>query len=69
MGPVNLYQMGLLNRPDWKAQWISAPTPRKVAVDTLNLPPSPYLRRNFSIAKPIKQALSMSPRAGFMSCT
>ncbi len=45
------WQMGLLAPGDWKARWITALTPRYLA-----LPVSPYLRREFEIAKPVKRA-------------
>ena len=55
-GPAAYWQMGLLKPTDWKAQWISAQTPRNVQVDGNNLPPCPYVRRTFTVRKPIKQA-------------
>jgi alpha-L-rhamnosidase len=51
-----MWQVGLLRASDWKAQWITAQTPRKVTVDGLKLPPPPYLRKAFTLAKPIRQA-------------
>jgi len=54
--PVSLWQMGLLHPSDWRASWISAPTPRDSKDNGLTLPPCPYLRKTFTLAKPIKQA-------------
>ncbi len=51
-----LWQMGLLRSADWRASWISAPTPRDTKDSGLTLPPCPYLRKTFTLAKPIKQA-------------
>ena len=54
--PVSFWQMGLLTPSDWKAIWISAQTPRETRIDGNTLPPCPYVRRTFTINKPIKQA-------------
>jgi len=54
--PVGLWQMGLLRPSDWRASWISAPTPRDTKDDGLTLPPCPYLRKTFTLAKPVKHA-------------
>lgn len=53
---AGLWQMGLLSPSDWKAQWISADTPRYVQTGDSNLPPAAYLRRSFSVTKPVAQA-------------
>ena len=53
---VGFWQMGLLTPSDWKARWISAQTPRDTPHDGITLPPCPYLRRTFTVSKPIKQA-------------
>ncbi len=52
------WQMGLLRPADWKgAQWISvAMPPRDGAKNAVVLPPSPLVRRSFTLAKPIKRA-------------
>ncbi|BDI31194.1 hypothetical protein CCAX7_32450 [Capsulimonas corticalis] len=54
--PAASWRMGLLKPSDWKAQWISAQTPRGVQIDGNNLSPSPYLRRMFSVGKTVQQA-------------
>ncbi len=54
--PVGLWQMGLLRPSDWRASWISAPTPRDTQDNGLTLPPCPYLRKTFTLAKPVKHA-------------
>ena len=51
-----LWQMGLLRPSDWRASWISAATPRDAKDDGLTLPPCPYLRKTFTLARPIKRA-------------
>ena len=50
------WQMGLLAPSDWKAQWIAAQTPRDTKDGNLVLPPSAYLRRTFTLTKPVKHA-------------
>ena len=50
------WQMGLLKPTDWKAQWISAQTPRDTKVDGIVLPPTPFLRKTFALAKPVIRA-------------
>lgn len=52
----SFWQMGLLRASDWKAQWISAQTPRDTKVGELNLPPVPMLRKTFALAKPVERA-------------
>ena len=54
--PVGFWQMGLLHPADWRAHWISAPTPRSTQEGGLTLPPCPYLRKAFTLAKPVQQA-------------
>ena len=46
------WQMGLLADADWTAQWISLP-PGRPGVDRN---PSPFLRRTFTVAKPLARA-------------
>ncbi len=46
------FELGLLNRSDWKAQWIEPKLDEDVSEST----PSPYLRRAFSASKPILKA-------------
>ncbi len=50
------WQMGLLNQSDWKAQWISAAAPHDAKVEGLTLPPAPFLRREFTLDKPLRHA-------------
>ena len=52
----SFWQMGLLRQSDWRAQWISAQTPRDVKVDGLELPPVPMLRSTFTVSKPVARA-------------
>lgn len=63
-GPPAFWQMGLLKPSDWKATWISANTPRNTQIDGNNLPPCPYVRRQFIINKPIKQATAYATAHG-----
>jgi alpha-L-rhamnosidase len=46
----SFWQMGLLNKDDWTAKWITT------FVGDTTLGPSPYFRKIFSLAKPIKSA-------------
>ena len=46
------WEMGLLARSDWKAQWIGAAT----VGGPYTSPPAPYVRKAFSVAKPIASA-------------
>ena len=55
-GPTRLWQMGLLSPANWKARWISAATPRDTRDGNLVLPPSPYVRRDFTLQKPVAHA-------------
>ena len=54
--PVAFWQMGLLHPSDWQAQWISAITPRDTQIDGNNLSPCPYVRRTFTVKKPVQSA-------------
>ncbi len=51
--PVSFWEMGLLYGKDWDAKWISAPA---VEPNVLDVQPSPFFRREFTIDKPIVQA-------------
>lgn len=54
---VRHFSMGLLNKHDWKAKWIGPPSVQPVTVQDENIiPPSPLLRKEFSLNKKIKQA-------------
>jgi len=44
------WEMGLLDQKEWKAKWI------EIEGDTLRYSPSPYFRKEFQSAKPIKSA-------------
>ena len=56
MSAPQFWQMGLLRQSDWRAQWISAQTPRDTKNDGLVLPPSPFLRKTFTLNKPVARA-------------
>jgi len=61
---VQFWGMGLLHTSDWKAQWISAQTPRDTATDGLVLPPAPLLRKTFDLSKPVKRATLFATARG-----
>ncbi|MCW0481842.1 alpha-L-rhamnosidase [Gaoshiqia sediminis] len=46
------WEMGLLNKDDWKAQWIEPTLEEEPSVST----PSPYLRKEFQLNKAIRKA-------------
>jgi len=46
------WEMGLLNRTDWLANWIASP----IVGGPYSIPPAPYLRREFDLNKPIAAA-------------
>jgi len=46
------FEMGLLDRTDWSATWITAP----IMEAGQTLPPAPILRRTFALARPIRHA-------------
>lgn len=51
------FSMGMLNKNDWRAKWIGAPSVLPTAsMDTNIIPPSPLLRKEFAVKKPIKKA-------------
>lgn len=62
--PAQFWEMGLLSASDWKSQWISAQTPREVNVDGIVLPPAPFLRKTFTLNKPIKRATLFATARG-----
>ncbi len=61
---VGSWQMGLLQPSDWKAQWITTEAPRKTEQDGNILPPCPYLRRSFTLGKPVRQATLFATARG-----
>jgi len=60
--PPAHWSAGLLNPADWKARWISfeaAPpiqNPKSEIQNPLTLPPAPFLRKSFSVQKPVRRA-------------
>ena len=58
------WQMGLLHPVDWKAQWISAVSPRDTQIDGNILPPCPYVRRAFAVTKPVQSATIFATARG-----
>lgn len=58
------WEMGLLERTDWEAQWIGAPFwggPRTTS-------PAPYLRKEFTLHKPFITARLYATSIGFYEC-
>ena len=52
-GEAAWWQMGLLDAAEWQAQWIACDTG---AENEMGLRPSPYLRRAFSVDRPVTRA-------------
>ncbi|HTI97505.1 MAG TPA: family 78 glycoside hydrolase catalytic domain [Dongiaceae bacterium] len=50
--PVGMWSLGLLNPSDWTAQWIGMPTNTGISP----APPSPMLRKAFTVSKPVARA-------------
>ena len=46
------FEMGLLERGDWRAKWVGS----HLVGGPYSIPPTPYLRRAFPLAKPVKAA-------------
>ena len=61
---IQSWGAGLLHESDWKAQWISAQTPRDTNADGLTLPPPPMLRREFALDKPVARATLFATARG-----
>lgn len=62
--PTGFWQMGLLKPSDWQARWITTDAPRNTQTEGNVLPPCPYLRRSFTLAKPIKEATLFATARG-----
>lgn len=58
---IEKWSVGMLARSDWKAKWLSASDAESV-IDKNR--PSPYLRRQFSIAKPVRRATAYASAKG-----
>lgn len=50
------WTIGLLNEDDWQAKWICKDTSQLNKNPELDLPPSPYLRKDFRVSQSIKKA-------------
>jgi alpha-L-rhamnosidase len=62
--PSAWWEMGLLERTDWKARWIGAPClggPRTSS-------PAPYLRKEFMLEKPVVAARLYAAAIGLYEC-
>ncbi len=54
---LQYFSMGLLEKSDWTAKWIGAPSVLPATTQDENIiPPSPLLRKTFSLTKPVKRA-------------
>jgi alpha-L-rhamnosidase len=62
--PAAWWEMGLLERTDWQAQWIGAP----FAGGPRTSSPAPYLRREFKLQKSIKTARLYVTAVGLYEC-
>ena len=69
------WRMGLLNKSDWKAQWIGAPWQDELAlpkpaggpngVPKEFGPPAPMLRKTFDVSKKVKRAVAFVTGLGY----
>ncbi|MEO6436140.1 MAG: family 78 glycoside hydrolase catalytic domain [Tepidisphaeraceae bacterium] len=59
-----IFEMGLLNRSDWSAKWIGS----SIVGGPYTIPPAPYLRREFSIDKPVASARLYVTALGLHEC-
>src|SRR4051812_31853721 len=55
------WEMGLLGRADWKAQWIGS----NIVGGPYTIPPAPYVRKSFTVSKPIASARLYVTALGF----
>ena len=63
------WRMGLLQPEDWAAQWIQYETAAENEDPELLLPPSPYLRKGFTVAKPVKRATLYASALGLFEAS
>jgi alpha-L-rhamnosidase len=56
--------MGFLQKKDWKAQWIAAP----IVGGPYSIPPTPYLRKEFVLEKPVASARLYITALGLYEC-
>ncbi len=59
---IAFFELGLLSESEWKADWIEADFPHNEMTD-----PLPYLRKEFKLEKPIKQARLYASAIGVYS--
>ena len=50
------WEMGLLQKTDWQAQWIGLDLNDQAKPGRYHLPPSPYLRKEITVSKKVKTA-------------
>lgn len=72
---INSWHMGILDKNEWKAEWIGAPWQGEEAIPKPNSglngrtkifpPPAPYLRKSINISKKIKQAVVYTTGLGY----
>src|SRR5690606_18325413 len=53
---ANFWEMGLLERDDWEANWIGYDLNDRAMPGKYHLPPSPYLRKEVTVTKKIRSA-------------
>jgi alpha-L-rhamnosidase len=62
-----LWSMGLLQQEDWRGDWIGYDKMRGEVKDSrLDLPPPPYLRREFTVSKAIRRATLYATALGLV---
>ncbi|HEY3281613.1 MAG TPA: glycoside hydrolase family 78 protein [Armatimonadota bacterium] len=62
--PPALWSMGLLKPSDWKASWISLENSAEPDAQKHVLPPSPFLRKAFTLPKPVRRAVLYASALG-----
>jgi len=63
--PAAHFEIGLLEPSDWQAKWIGMPNQPEASADHPVAPgPAPYLRREFTITKPVARARVYSSAHG-----
>lgn len=55
-GPTAKWEMGLLNKKEWKADWVGLDLDHMGKGKVYHLPPAPYLRKEIAVKKAVKKA-------------
>jgi alpha-L-rhamnosidase len=61
---TGFWEMGLLQRADWKAKWIGSP----IVGGPYSIPPAPYLRKQFKVGQNVKSARLFITALGLYEC-